>query len=390
MSATDTFTPTPDQKIALDAIVQFPSSGNKLLTIAGFAGTGKSRLTAESIRIIKSQSAKIRIACAAYTGKATDVMRRKLEDAGAAGDIESTSTIHSLIYKAITDDAGNLIEFVRVPKIDADLIIIDEASMVNAELWRDLISYGKPIIAVGDHGQLPPVQGNFNLMEHPQIKLEKIHRQAEGDAIIHVSMLARTNGFIPFGRYSDSVVKVAGNGPLEAMIRATPNPRDVAWLCGYNKFRVDANTLMRKIDGAQTVKPMSGERVICLRNNKDNGLFNGMVGTIDWIGPAGKHAYDARIALDGGTFYKGKISSAQFGKEQTIKEKIPGSSWEKPVCLFDFATFLTVWKSQGSEFERVVLFEQRNSYMTDSDWAKFLYTGVTRARKELTIVGGSY
>ena len=57
--------------------------------------------------------------------------------------------------------------------------------MVNEDIFKDLLSYNIPIIAVGDHVQLAPIEGMFNLMEKPQLRLENIHRQEENNPIMN-------------------------------------------------------------------------------------------------------------------------------------------------------------------------------------------------------------
>ena len=70
--------------------------------------------------------------------------------------------------------------------------MIDECSMVDEELGRDLLSFGKPILVLGDPAQLPPVKGGgFFTETAPDVMLTEIHRQAEGSAIIRASRAAR-------------------------------------------------------------------------------------------------------------------------------------------------------------------------------------------------------
>jgi ATP-dependent exoDNAse (exonuclease V) alpha subunit len=67
----------------------------------------------------------------------------------------------------MVDKKGNITGWQRTKEVEADLIVVDEASMVNQRLWLDLLGTGRPVIAIGDHGQLPPIEGSFNLMEKP-------------------------------------------------------------------------------------------------------------------------------------------------------------------------------------------------------------------------------
>ena len=95
------------------------------------------------------------------------------------------------------------------PVRDADLIVLDEVSMVNETMAADLMSFGKPILVLGDPGQLPPIKGEGAFTQAvPDVMLTEIHRQAEGSAIIRLATMAREGKFIPFGTYSDSVFKM--------------------------------------------------------------------------------------------------------------------------------------------------------------------------------------
>jgi exodeoxyribonuclease-5 len=127
--------------------------------------------------------------------------------------------------------------------------------MISEDYYDDLRSYGKPILAVGDHGQLPPIHGKFNLMESPKLRLEKIHRQAEGSPIIRMSMLARLEGHIPFGNYGPGVFKTKGRN----LINQIKDPREGVVLCGTNRTRTEINAKMRAILGRRGA-PWSARR----------------------------------------------------------------------------------------------------------------------------------
>ena len=117
-------------------------------------------------------------------------MKKKLYEADVVKPGDSISTIHSYMYTPELDAKGNIIgwRFKSMakkgdwPEQDeapyADLFIVDEASMLPAELYNDLLEYGVPILGVGDHGQLPPIKSSFNLVQDPDVRLEEIHRQA--------------------------------------------------------------------------------------------------------------------------------------------------------------------------------------------------------------------
>lgn len=161
------------QSAALDAVEEWLAHGNGTpFYLAGYAGTGKTTLARE---IGRSAGDAV---FAAFTGKAADVMRRK----GCA----DATTIDSLIYipqLAVTCAAsppcaviqscpamrdGNRCQHRRERFIgrtlnqqsavaDADLVVIDEVSMVGAQMGRDLLSFNTPVLVLGDSGQLPPI-----------------------------------------------------------------------------------------------------------------------------------------------------------------------------------------------------------------------------------------
>jgi exodeoxyribonuclease-5 len=262
--------------------------------------------------------------------------------------------------------------------------------MVDQDIWADLLSYKIPILAVGDHGQLPPIKGSFNLMEKPHLKLEEIHRQAKDNPIIQLSIMARTDGVIKEGAFSKTVKKILSSDAFareemeEDLRNFTPN---TLILCGYNSTRVKINEFIRNAKDLDSVEPLAKDRVICLRNNRKKKIYNGMTGTIQHIFKFDADWYEAEILMDNDDIlYKGLISKNQFNSTEPLNfTKKRGESMKGD--LFDFGYCLTVHKAQGSEAEKVILFEERFKQMDDETWKKWLYTGITRAQKDLIIVG---
>ncbi|MBI4063439.1 MAG: AAA family ATPase [Elusimicrobia bacterium] len=371
---------TQDQKKAQEAIFAWWRSRSKqVLTMGGYAGTGKTTVIAETI---KRLSKRPRIAFCCYTGKASDILREKLIKAGAIKTSDYCGTIHGLIYEKIGEDEGDdgktEILWRKKDSLKADFLVVDEASMVSKEVWNDLASYRVPILAVGDHGQLPPVGDKYNLMENPNVRLETIHRQADEESpIIKLSLMARETGQIPVGEYGPSVIKTQDK---EVPWRMKPLDK-IMFLCGRNKTRVSLNAQIRSRLSLHSPEPAVGDRVICLRNAKRYKVFNGMLGSINSIKVSGQHWYRARIKMDSDVLFKGSIAQAQFGQESTLEYQ------EGQGCLFDWGYALTVHKAQGSESAQVVLFEERFFQMDDDQWRRWLYTGVTRASQELVIIG---
>src|SRR5919107_1831700 len=93
------------------------------------------------------------------------------------------------------------------PASKAALIVIDECSMVDAELGRDLMSFGVPVLVLGDPAQLPPVQGGgFFTEAEPDAMLTEVHRQARDNPIIRLSMAVREGERLALGQYGESRV----------------------------------------------------------------------------------------------------------------------------------------------------------------------------------------
>lgn len=333
------------------------------------------------------------VAFCSYTGKAAQILRTTLAKHNATFPQDSTGTIHSLIYEPQTNESGEITSWQRTDSLEADLIIVDEASMVSREIWQNLLSFHIPILAVGDHGQLPPVQGNFNLMEDPDLKLEKIHRQAKDNPIIRLSQKVREEEEIPYGTFGP--VRKLHKEDLETRSEVEDilrnHSQDLLVLVGKNKSRVQLNQEIRRLLGRETANPQVNDRVICLKNNSRQGVYNGMLGNITSLSkiskPDGKNYwYQTEIEMDEGFLFSGEILRQQFGAETTIKQ-VDGLMYKEIGNLFDFGYVITVHKAQGSQAPKVLLFEERFSSMTDEEWQRWLYTGVTRAEEELIIVG---
>lgn len=371
---------SPDQDKAVEAILAFWQKRRGVLTFGGYAGTGKSTCLAEAMRLWKKRGKDTTFAFASLTGKAAEVLRGKLNAAGICPD--RCGTIHSLIYSPIEDKETGEVKWLKAEEIPYDYIVIDEASMVNSEIYRDLLSFKKPILFCGDHGQLPPVNDSFNLMEKPDIRLDKIHRQVENSPIIKVATMAREDGYIPVGVYGDYVRKITDWGILERIDR----PDDCMVIVNFNNTRVLFNEAVRRHLGILDPNPIKGDKVICLKNRAEAGIFNGMVGLIQSIEEFTDKTWDVEVEFDSGHSYSGIIAKSQFNHPTTLKI-IPENTKDDPVDLYDFGFCLTAWKAQGSEHKRVIVFEQRSSYMDDDMWRRFLYTSVTRSSERLIVVG---
>lgn len=392
------FSLSNDQKSALVEIISwYKKQPTPYFILGGFAGTGKTTLLGQFRKLLSKAQPKRKVAFCAYTGKAARVLEATLRYHQISTPQDSISTIHSLIYAPITSKGGAITGWKKKTKIYADLLLVDEASMVDQEIWSDLLSFQIPILAVGDHGQLPPISGQFNLMDKTDFRLESIHRQAADNPIIQLSLIARESGNIPIGSYGQGTMKVSTNDfnaqeIVEDILRSYN--QDWLILTGYNHTRIRLNKQIRMFRDCESDLPIVGDVVICLKNNWDKGIFNGMQGTIcsihavqnletdetDW--------YQVEINLEDGSLYQGKVSSHQFNQPTTLTS-YRNLSYTTLGDLFDFGYAVTVHKAQGSQSPKVLLFEEKNSHMNDEDWRRWLYTGITRAQERLVIVGRS-
>src|SRR6202161_894964 len=198
-----------EQQSALDRVGQWlRATEPQVFRLFGYAGVGKTTLARHV-----AQGGRGETAFAAFTGKAALVMRSK----GCVG----ATTIHALIYRASEGAEGAPTFTLNAdgPASKAGLIVIDECSMVDAELARDLLSFGKPILVLGDPFQLPPVKGaGFFTDGAPDVMLTHIHRQAQDNPIIRLSAVVRSGGELREGVYGETrVVPRAAVDPAQVL-----------------------------------------------------------------------------------------------------------------------------------------------------------------------------
>ncbi len=424
---------SPDQRTVFDAMTAFPRSGDDLLKVGGFAGSGKSTVTGIFAR--NAQKAGFLIAYVTFTGRASSVLARSLKNAGvefttktrkpdedeglSAAAVASyfdmdlsdrdsgpafCGTIHRLIYQPHINEKDELCGWAKRSMLDRDydLIVVDEASMVSDEMLEDLQGFGLPILAVGDHGQLPPVRAKGSLMAAPDVRLEKIHRQAEGNPIIALSRHVREGGRLYGFKTSDARVAIRQRRDVASIHKAAyadVSPMQVGVLCWTNKQRIQINGMARQALGFKGA-PRKGEVIICLRNMRDNGvrpaIFNGMRGLMDDDAETGPKPWNITVDLgfpeEDIEPHRYILCAPQFNRERVF-EKLDelhergirvDKVWDAG-CFMDFGYCLTTHKSQGSSFEHGIVYCDRPWDGSD-DARKFYYTAVTRASQRLTVL----
>src|SRR5215212_5623898 len=350
---------SPQQNAALKSVSEWlnakPGRNGtpQVFRLFGYAGTGKTTLARHIAEHVDGK-----VLFAAFTGKAAQVMRSK----GCGG----ASTIHSLIYRPLeSDDKEPSFElWDDAPARQAKLIVIDECSMVDAELGRDLMSFNVPLLVLGDPAQLPPVAGGgFFTEAAPDAMLTEVHRQAQDDPIVRLSMQVRAGERLTPGEYGrSSVVRRDDFDPQRAL-------ETDQILVGRNATRRAYNTRMRERRGFDDPLPLAGDKLVCLRNNRRKGLFNGGLWNVAERPTTRRQILKLRLTPDEG--FSGKIEALDWQLRKKYEE-------------FDYGYVLTVHKAQGSQWDDVVLFDESFAFPENRD--RWLYTGVTRAAKRLTIV----
>ena len=345
-----------EQKSVIQGILNVIKS-KPVVTMGGYAGTGKTTIIKHLHKVLPNY------AVCAYTGKAANVLRKK--------GVES-STIHSLIYKPKMDENGHVATdkhgspiFILNPELGAEGIMVDEASMVNREIYEDLMSFGKPIIFVGDHGQLPPIGSDINLMATPEFRLETIHRNA--GPIAHFAEFIR-NGFRPAAwAFRSKEVQFVDKRYVDPYFNKVGQI-----IVGFNKSRVDINRLIRKSAQFPDNWPIIGEKLMCLRNDKKLGLFNGMQGTVEHLFSKPKN--NMTFISDGNSY------DVLFDPQALNKERLEKNFHKGDPLPFEFCYAITCHKAQGDEWNEVLVLEQKSGNWDFKRWA---YTAASRAKKKL-------
>jgi exodeoxyribonuclease-5 len=347
----------------------------QVFRLFGYAGTGKTTLSREIEAIVREEGSEKKkdVMYGAFTGKAALVMRQK----GCKG----ASTIHSMIY-TLDEETGGVPRFILNEDADikdAKLVIIDECSMVGAELAQDLLSFGIKVLVLGDPAQLPPVQDAGFFTNHaPDVMLTEVHRQARDNPIIRLSMDVREGRSLDYGDH----------GPCKVIRRGTLDPQKALdagmILVGRNQTRHTCNRRHRELKKIESPTPTKGERLVCLKNDRAKYLFNGGTWNVEKVRKSNGAAVRMVVAPDdaGDISRSTEIKVHPFffaGREGEL-------TWDeiRDFQQFTFGYALTVHKSQGSQWDDVVLFDESAVFRQDS--RRWLYTGITRAAKELTVV----
>lgn len=369
-----------EQELALEAIkawMESPSSP-QIFRLSGYAGTGKTTL----VRYIDGIDY-----YAAFTGKAAHVLRQKGVPA---------TTIHSLIYIPASKSRARLLELEKKLELDptnvelaaeiakekknvkrpmfslnydsplknAFAVAIDEGSMLDERIGSDLMSFGCKILVLDDPAQLPPVYGRgFLTNAPPDAQLTEIHRQARGNPILDLATTVRQTKALPAEHQLIRREKITPEMALEAD----------QLIVGRNATRAMINGRMRELLGYTGPFPVPGDKVVCTRNNHDLGLLNGAVHRVVDCSEEDGFLW---MELDD---IEGEI---KVHRELFLGEEISHWGWDN-ANHFEFGYALTCHKAQGSQWDKVGVFDESGAFRENR--ARWLYTAITRAAKELWV-----
>lgn len=371
------------QRNALIAAVSWyydTSYGKKnYFVISGYAGTGKTTIVKTLINVLGLSN--YNVLFAAFTGKASLILRIK-------GNM--ANTIHKSFYNIYYGDNG-MYYFSRKRSLPSTvkLIVIDECSMINDKMINDILSFGLPTIFLGDIGQLPPVIGQNSLLKNVDnidAQLTQVMRQDDSSGILDLATKARNGEKLEVGTYKNC--RVLHLKDIEDITKY-----DII-LCWRNSTRKLFNQAVRKELKLDSIYPVKGEKVIGLKNNYFHQIeyegipifpVNGLPSTV--VNDFKLTKDKKNIMLDykpdfikdpKGPFFRTLCHSEYFTnygydieKDAYIKDD------EDDIVHLDFGYALSVYRSQGSEYKRVLFLDE---YRGPQDvHNKYLYTGITRA-----------
>jgi exodeoxyribonuclease-5 len=346
------------------AVEYVSASGGHYFSIGGYAGTGKTTVAKQVIATLDTFALRAKVC--AFAGKAAHVLRKK--------GVLYANTIHRTIYEY--DDRTETFHLKK--HLDADYILLDEASMVPTNLWEDLRSFGKPIICVGDPGQLEPIGEDARLMHSPNIVLDTIHRYQ--GSIAWFANHIRTEGCLPPNGGGDEVSLLSQSRFMSWFRGLSPCGRqDYTYLVGKNKTRVGMN---KEFTGSRSIPILARDKLIVLLNDRHHGVFNGQFLTVETVLDRRGDYTLANVSTDDSRIIpEMKLWYGQLHKENQVDwKRVP-----KKMVAVDYGYATTVHKFQGSEDEKIVVIDESSVFGPGEGQVRWLYTACTRASKELKV-----
>jgi exodeoxyribonuclease V alpha subunit len=382
-----------DQHTAVELCLDLSA---RIVSVTGEAGTGKSSVLGVVVTELHEKG--YSVAVCAPTGRAAQRIR---ELTG-----HRAQTAHRLLGYGAPDpddpDDITIPKRSRIQPIPADVVIVDEASMLSEDLHRNLVDALRPGASIrffGDIHQLPPVKSEgvppFKKMldKYPKVILTKNFRSTDGIVQAAQSVLRglvpRTNSKFQLLNYTSSI----GLNILDKFIDQdfmTPRAQIIAptrtgklgtqIINGYIQQKLNLNKRVLDLEydlgrgEMHKLRVRQQDKVLWTKNDYNLGLMNGMIGTV--------------VDFDD---FTGAVVITFDGKDYTIPsllERFDDNNRKvesyDPRKYIDLAYAITTHKSQGSEFARVVMMLYWSSVMSRENF----YTAITRGKEHVTIIAG--
>jgi exodeoxyribonuclease-5 len=258
------------------------------------------------------------------------------------------------------------------------LILIDEFSMVTSKVFLELQTLDKPIITLGDRGQLKSIGGENYHINNPNMELTKLHRFAEKSPINFLATKARKGEKIKEGLYGNVLVinedDFYKNEKLVNLLLTTEQT-----ICGYNKTVKRLNDdirYMRGIDVDNNIYPIIGEKLLCRKNNYDLDIINGDDVIVRKLGKIDKSNGIIHMDLENEYGRLLQITKCNLGRfDEEIEKNVyymKLNSYEQ----FYYSYVKTTHSCQGGQFKDGVIFNE--AFGSDEDRRAWLYTAITR------------
>ena len=389
---------TEKQEEGLRLAVQRYNEGKPWTCIAGYAGTGKSTLIKFIISAL-GVDPESEVCYVAFTGKAATVLKQK----GCPNAI----TAHKLLYKARPMPNGTY-KFIPKDILEEDykVIVVDEVSMLPRPMWEQLLRHEVYVLATGDPGQLPPIDkdADNHVLDNPHVFLDEIMRQAQDSEIIRLSMWIREGKPLADFPCKGEQVQIF---TADQVVTGMYDWADQI-LCATNNKRNAINTQVRNQRGFGP-EPAEGDKIISLKNHWDYlsqtgnwALTNGSIGTIDtyskqslrfpqWICAKPVTYMLTSIDLEDGDCFNcipvdyQALTTGTPAMDNRQAYALTKSKKGVPPFDFSYAYAITCHKAQGSEWGKVLVFEEGFPFDAE-EHRRWLYTAVTRASEKVVIV----
>lgn len=360
-----------DQQFAVDAIANWSRTDDKEFRLGGLAGSGKTSVIQYLVELSGCT-------VMAPTGKACVRLGEKGVNA---------ITLHRG-FKKFLEEIQNEVTMKWEPVFENSeeshrFIIVDESSMVSEDLYTEVMDRAGKVLWIGDYGQLQPVAPGripFCVMDEKSLdaKLTTNHRQGDGSEIGNFALWVRNNfGLIPsnLGNSPNGEIQIERQHNIVNVLRIVDERKCFPVIVPTNKLRTTVNAMTRQMLGQSTTGVVLRSPMICLHNHYSRGgdndcdIMNGEMFQAVASLPGGRHLID----VDGSEqSFKASLIFDDGGPKSRLCGRI----------LCDDAHAITCHKAQGSEWDHPAIIIDGSTPCRDARW---IYTAITRAKKQLSI-----